>query len=288
MDLNFSPQDEAFHAEIRAFLREHLPFELSEKVCCSVPLSKADYEIWHDGLNEKGWLAPNWPKRFGDDWWCQGYSEPGAGSDLAALNTKAVKDGDHYVVNGQKTWTTLGQYANMIFCLVRTDPVAEVTLSDTPATLLMEEAYRAIAEANAAGTLALAAQTLGAMETSLDMTQEYLVTRKQFGRPIGAFQALAHRLVDLKVEMEQARSAVILGAAYLADTPNERDRVLAATKNILGRVGRLVAEDTIQMHGGIGMTDEYALGRFSKRITMADHRFGDVDHKLERFIALSL
>ena len=61
----------------------------------------------------------------GDDWWCQGYSEPGAGSDLAGLKTSAVRDGDHYVVNGQKTWTTLGQYANMIFCLVRTDPAAK-------------------------------------------------------------------------------------------------------------------------------------------------------------------
>ncbi|QBF30641.1 acyl-CoA dehydrogenase family protein [Thalassococcus sp. S3] len=61
----------------------------------------------------------------GEDWWCQGYSEPGAGSDLASLKTKAVRDGDHYIVNGQKTWTTLGQYANWIFCLVRTDPEAK-------------------------------------------------------------------------------------------------------------------------------------------------------------------
>ena len=164
---------------------------------------------------------------------------------------------------------------------------AEVTLSNTPGSLLMHDAYTAIADANAAGTLALAAETLGAMEASLDMTREYLGTRKQFGRPIGSFQALAHRLVDLMVEMEQARSAVILGAAHLSDPAQERDRVLAATKNILGRAGRLVAEDTIQMHGGIGMTEEYALGRFAKRIIMADHRFGDVDHHMERFIALS-
>jgi len=60
----------------------------------------------------------------GEDWWCQGYSEPGAGSDLASLKTRADRQGDHYIVNGQKTWTTLGQYADWIFCLVRTDPNA--------------------------------------------------------------------------------------------------------------------------------------------------------------------
>jgi len=91
----------------------------------------------------------------------------------------------------------------------------------------------------------------------------------------------------MMVELEQARSAVILGAAKLDSPTNERDLVIAATKNILGRAGRLVAEDTIQLHGGIGMSAEYALGRFAKRIAMADHRFGDTDHHLEQFIALS-
>jgi len=152
---------------------------------------------------------------------------------------------------------------------------------------LMSEAYAAIADAMAAGTLAQAAMTLGAMETAIDMTREYLGTRKQFGRAIGTFQALAHRLVDLMVDLEQARSAVILGAGHLEAAPNERDRVLSATKNIMGRAGRLVAEDTIQMHGGIGMTEEYAIGRFAKRIAMSDHLFGDTDHHLEQFISLS-
>ncbi|VVO43376.1 acyl-CoA dehydrogenase family protein [Pseudomonas fluorescens] len=72
---------------------------------------------------QKAWYLPR--ILSGDDWWCQGYSEPGAGSDLASLKTRAVLDRDHYVVNGQKTWTTLGQHANMIFCLVRTDPQAQ-------------------------------------------------------------------------------------------------------------------------------------------------------------------
>jgi len=180
MDLSLSPQDQDFREDVRAFLKTTLPGELSEKVRLGVSLTKVDYEFWHTCLNEKGWLAPNWPKRFGgaewnavqrnifeeecalahaprivpfglsmlgpvlqsfgseeqqkywlprilngEDWWCQGYSEPGAGSDLAALKTKAVRDGEDYIVNGQKTWTTLGQYANKIFCLVRTDPSAK-------------------------------------------------------------------------------------------------------------------------------------------------------------------
>jgi alkylation response protein AidB-like acyl-CoA dehydrogenase len=184
MDLNFTPQEEAFRAEVRAFLAEKLPARLSNKVAEGKHLSKADMEEWHAILNERGWLANHWPQEYGgpgwtavekfifenesaiahaprivpfgvnmlgpvlikygnaaqkaywlprilngDDWWCQGYSEPGAGSDLAAVKTTAVRgtdaQGEHYIVNGQKTWTTLGQHANMIFCLVRTDREAK-------------------------------------------------------------------------------------------------------------------------------------------------------------------
>ncbi|MCB1363782.1 MAG: acyl-CoA dehydrogenase family protein [Rhodobacteraceae bacterium] len=180
MDLSYSPQELAFRDEIRAFLADRLPDDLRAKVRGEGELSKADMDRWHAILQQKGWLAQNWPKEFGgaawnavqrhifeeeaaradaprivpfglgmlapvlmkfgskaqqdyylprilsgEDWWCQGYSEPGAGSDLASLKTRAVRDGDHYVVNGQKTWTTLGQHANRIFCLVRTDPDAK-------------------------------------------------------------------------------------------------------------------------------------------------------------------
>ena len=175
MDLNYTDEQKAFRDEVRSYLAEKLPARLVEKVRLGKTLTKQDHEEWHAILNERGWLAGNWPKTFGgagwdavqrhifedemtraaaprivpfglgmlgpvlqkfgskaqqdhylprilsgDDWWCQGYSEPGAGSDLASVRTTAERDGDDYIVNGQKTWTTLGQHANMIFCLVRT------------------------------------------------------------------------------------------------------------------------------------------------------------------------
>ncbi|MBV7377843.1 acyl-CoA dehydrogenase family protein [Maritimibacter dapengensis] len=175
MDLSFTKEELEFRDEVRAFLDEKLPEELSEKVRIGGELEKEDMDRWHAILNEQGWLATGWPTEFGgpgwspvekhifdeeaakahaprivpfglamlgpvlqkfgskeqqdeilprildgSDWWCQGYSEPGAGSDLASLKTRAVRDGDDYVINGQKTWTTLGQHANKIFCLVRT------------------------------------------------------------------------------------------------------------------------------------------------------------------------
>ncbi len=175
MNLDYSQEENEFREEVRAFLRDKLPSRISEKVRLGKRLTKEDMETWHALLNERGWLAANWPKEWGGaewtavqkhifdeetneagapriipfglsmlapvlmkfgsqeqkkhylprildgtDWWCQGYSEPGSGSDLASLKTSAKREGDHYIVNGQKTWTTLGHYADWIFCLVRT------------------------------------------------------------------------------------------------------------------------------------------------------------------------
>jgi len=180
VQLEFTPEEQAFREEVRAFVREQLPQSISAKVLNGYDLSREDHISWQRRLYERGWGAQGWPKQFGgpgwnavqqyifeeesalaggprlipfgtkmvgpvimafgnaaqqqrflpkilsgEEWWCQGYSEPGAGSDLASLKTRAVREGDDYLVNGQKTWNTLGQYADWMFCLVRTDAAAK-------------------------------------------------------------------------------------------------------------------------------------------------------------------
>ena len=175
MDLDFTPQQQAFRADVRAWVAANLPPDIAHKVHNALRLSRDDQQRRAKILGARGWLGYAWPtafggpgwdaiechlfeeecalagaprvlpfgpvmvapvimafgspeqqKRFlpgiasGDVWWSQGYSEPGAGSDLASLKTRAVRRGEHYVVNGQKTWTTLGQHGDWIFCLVRT------------------------------------------------------------------------------------------------------------------------------------------------------------------------
>jgi alkylation response protein AidB-like acyl-CoA dehydrogenase len=175
MDLAFTPEEQAFREQIRAWVRDNLPKDISDKVRNSIHLTRDDQQRWAKILGKQGWLGWAWPKEFGgpgwnaiqkhlfeeetalagaprvipfgpvmvapvimafgsaeqqrrhlpgimsgEVWWSQGYSEPGAGSDLASLKTRAERRGDYYVVNGQKTWTTLGQYGDWIFCLVRT------------------------------------------------------------------------------------------------------------------------------------------------------------------------
>ena len=160
---------------------------------------------------------------------------------------------------------------------------AEVILAGTPARRIGDASL--LDAPRAAAMLALCADALGVMERSVELTTEYLKTRNQFGRPIGSFQAIQLRMADLLTEVEQARSAVWNLAGNL-DTP-DRDRHVAATKSLVGRVALYVAEETIQLHGGIGMTEEYELAPMARRLIAADARFGDSDHHLERFIALT-
>lgn len=138
------------------------------------------------------------------------------------------------------------------------------------------------------GLLALSAESLGAMEVVKRDTLEYLRTRKQFGVHIGSFQALQHRMADLLLQIEQARSAVINAAAVVGGSDRlAREKALSAAKYSIGRVGTRVAEESIQLHGGIGMTWELPLSHYAKRLLMIDHQLGDEDHHLARYIALA-
>lgn len=133
------------------------------------------------------------------------------------------------------------------------------------------------------GLLAHCAQGLGGIEAGFDLTLDHLRARKQFGRPLIEFQALSHRIADLAVEVEQARSAVINLAGHLdADAPL-RDRHAQACKVTIGRAARLMAEESVQLHGGIGMTQEYALAGLVRRLLACDTAMGDCDYHLERF-----
>jgi alkylation response protein AidB-like acyl-CoA dehydrogenase len=120
-----------------------------------------------------------------------------------------------------------------------------------------------------------------------EMTVDYLKTRQQFGVPIGRFQVLQHRAVDMLIEVEQARSMAILaaGRADCAD-PYERSKAIAAAKELIGRAGRYVGQQAIQLHGGMGMTDELAVGHYFKRLTAIDLLFGDSAHQRRRFAQL--
>lgn len=131
------------------------------------------------------------------------------------------------------------------------------------------------------------AEALGSLQEACTLTLDYLKTRKQFGVPIGKFQVLQHRMVDMRSELEQATSMAIL-AACVADQPDsaERSRTLAAAKFIVTRAARFVAEQAIQLHGGIGMTWEYVLAHHAKRLVMLSHQLGDDDHHLKVYAGL--
>ncbi len=149
------------------------------------------------------------------------------------------------------------------------------------------EGYALLEKALAHGIVALCAEALGAMDVARDQTLEYLRTRKQFGKPLGTFQALQHRMADLLIEIEQARSAVTNAAAALSHHDRvARERAVSAAKFTIGNAGRRVAEECIQLHGGIGMTWELPLAHYAKRLMMVDTQLGNEDQHLERYVAL--
>jgi pimeloyl-CoA dehydrogenase small subunit len=251
------------------------------------------------------------------------HGERQARYDLADVATTAKRDGDGWVIEGEKSLVLHGDSADRLVVSARVagqrrdrDGIA-LFLIDAKAPGLSRRGYptqdgmraaevslarvrvgaaavigepgqalplveRVVDEAIAA----LAAEAVGAMTALHELTVDYLKTRQQFGTPIGRFQALQHRAVDMLIAVEQARSMAML-ATMMAAEPDagERARAIAAAKVQIGRSGRLVGQQATQLHGGIGMTQEYKGGHYFKRLAMIDVLFGDADHHLRKLAA---
>lgn len=252
------------------------------------------------------------------------HDEPGSHYELNNVSTTATLTASGWVLNGTKGVVALGEKADLLLVSARTGGskldasgislflvdgsaaglskrgyqrfeggrAADITFSNVqvPADALVGaqgKGYALLEHISGYALLALASESLGAMDVAKQHTLEYLQTRKQFGVAIGTFQALQHRMADVLLEIEQARSAVI-NAASAVDTAQgvAKEKALSAAKYTVGYVGTKVAQESIQLHGGIGMTWELPLAHYAKRLVMIDHQFGDEDHHLARFIAL--
>ncbi|WP_028226335.1 acyl-CoA dehydrogenase family protein [Paraburkholderia ferrariae] len=252
------------------------------------------------------------------------HDEPGSHYEVSRVMTRAEKRDNGWVLNGAKGVVHHAEHADVLLVSARTSGnsfdeagislfliprdapgvhvrgyplidggrAADITFENVQISmdaLVGEEGhgFPALEHATGYGVLALAAEAVGAMDVTRDYTLEYLRTRRQFDAPIGSFQALQHRMADVLLEIEQARSAVINAAAIIMAPRIERERGLSAAKYTVGRTGARVAEESIQLHGGIGMTWELPLSHYAKRLVMIDHQLGDQDHHLERYISFA-
>ena len=157
---------------------------------------------------------------------------------------------------------------------------AELTLTDTPAQLVTREGQAALEHAVDIGIAATCAEAVGVMDKTLQVTVEYMNTRKQFGVPIASFQALRHRIADVKMQLELTRSMSYYATLRLGDAPAVRRRALSQAKVQLGHSMRFVGQQCVQLHGGIGVTDEYIASHCFKRLTVLEMSFGDTLHHL--------
>jgi pimeloyl-CoA dehydrogenase small subunit len=238
--------------------------------------------------------------------------------DLYDIETRAVRDGAGWMLDGKKGVVVHGDTADKLVVTARVgggrrdrDGVAafivdgktagvsrlgyptqdglraaEITLANVrvgPEGALGEpgKALPLIERVVDEAIAALCAEAVGAMAVMHELTVEYLKTRRQFGREIGSFQILQHRAVDMLIALEQARSMAMFATMMAAEeNAAERRNAVAAAKVQIGRSGKFIGQQAIQLHGGIGMTMEYKVGHYFKRVTMIDTMFGDADHHL--------
>ena len=261
-------------------------------------------------------VRANWAPRIasGDARVVLATQERAARYRLNRVDTKAVAAGDAWTLSGTKSLVTIGDQADAFIVsarvggaaddaagialfLVERDAsgvktqgyalqdgsrAAEVTLAGAPATLLVADgpAFAALELAVDIGIAALSAEAVGAMDKLFELTVDYMNTRKQFGVAIGTFQALRHRLADMKMQLELARSMSYYATLKLGETPDVRRRAVAQAKVQLGNSARFVGQQAIQLHGGIGMTDEYIGSHYFKRLTTMEMQFGDTMHHI--------
>jgi alkylation response protein AidB-like acyl-CoA dehydrogenase len=251
--------------------------------------------------------------------WAHG--ERQARYDLTDVVTTAKKSGGGWVLDGSKTVVSHAEAADKLVVSVRTSGdryeedgitlflvdakapgvamrgylsrddtrAADVALSNvTDAEVLGEVGggLAVIRRVQEAGIAATAGETVGAMEAMNEMTLEYSKTRVQFGNPIGSYQVVQHRLADMFMAQEQGRSMAML-ATMAVDNPDEAVRAhdIALAKVGIGQAGRYVSQSAVQMHGGIGMTDEYAVGHYFRRCMVTERLFGDPAYWLNRLAA---
>lgn len=253
------------------------------------------------------------------------HGEQRARNCLAHVETSAVRHGQQYRLSGTKSVVLGGNIADLLVVSARTaggpgdHHGISLFLVETSATGVTRHSYRTFDGMGAAvieldgvtvpaeamlgpegGALALiehaydraiaaqCAEAVGVMAAANAITLDYLKTRKQFGMTIGSFQALQHKMVDMVVAQEHARSLAMLAARYAdIEASDERAAAISSAKIGVDRAARLIGQYAIQLHGGIGMTEEYAIGHYFKRLTAMGLSFGDTDYHLERLASLS-
>ena len=231
---------------------------------------------------------------------------------LNHVTTKATKSGNGWTLTGAKSVVPAGDEADAFIVPARTAGAdadaagialflvakgaaglhvrgyptqdgaraAEITLANTPAALIALDALAVLETGIDIGIAAACAEAVGVMDKLVTITAEYMNTRKQFGVAISTFQALRHRMADVKMQLELGRSMSYFASLKLGEAPAARRRALAQAKYQLGNSMRFVGQQCIQLHGGIGVTDEYAGSHYFKRLTMLEMAFGDTLHQL--------
>ncbi len=252
------------------------------------------------------------------------YAEPRGRYNLADLETTAKKDGAGFVLNGHKAVVIGAPWATHFIVTARTSGdrrdskgvsvfvVAKdaqgVSTRDYPTVdgRRASEVYFENVSVGAESVIgevdnglpliemvtdeaiaAICAEACGAMKVAHAMTVEYSRQRKQFGVPIGKFQVLQHRMVDMFMEHEQSISMTYMATLKIDEDEVTRKKAASAAKVRIGQAGRFVGQEAIQIHGGMGMTDELAVGHYFKRLTMIDSEFGNIDHHLKRYTGLT-